>query len=222
MSDHEDGVAARYRGGQGASEYWKFQEPIGRETALFDAWKISGRVSQQDRLLEFGCGGAFLLEALLCREKIGIEANPLPRAAGVARGLDVRASLDDVVDGWADVVWSHHALEHTLDPFRVLQGMRRVLVPGGQLVLWLPIDDWRAQRNMNSPDVNGHLWTWTPLLAHNLMKEAGFCGVEAKVVTHAWPRGARLLNRSSTAWRLGGAMAAVIRRDRQLLVTARS
>jgi SAM-dependent methyltransferase len=213
-------VGSRYVG-QGAAEYWAYQEPIGRQGVTRDFAKIAPFVAPGSTLLEFGCGGAFMLERLSGAERIGVEANDIARAAAIERGLDIRAALSDAPSDWADVVYSHHVLEHVLEPFTVLTGLLAALRPGGQLVLVLPIDDWRQQRGAIAPDVNGHLWTWTPLLIRNVLAEAGFVDVQAQVVAYSWPRGARLLVHVPAVYRRAAAVAGRLRGCRELRVTAR-
>lgn len=162
-----------------------------------------------------------MLEALGAAEKIGVEVNPHAREEARGRGLDVRAGLDEVERHWADVVVSNHALEHTLHPFGVLSELHEVLRPGGLLALVLPIDDWRTSRRATGPDRHGHLFTWTPLLMHNLLGEVGFVEVRTAIRTRAWPPGIDLLGRHT---RLLGAACwvwSVARRRRELVVTAR-
>ncbi|MFL6240729.1 MAG: class I SAM-dependent methyltransferase [Actinomycetes bacterium] len=212
------GAASRYAGA-GAHGYWEYQEPIGRQGATRDLWKIAPDVGPSDRVVEFGCGGAFLLERLAAGERVGIEVNPLPREAARGRGLDVRSGLEQVPDGWADVVWSNHALEHTLAPYDVLREMHRVLRPGGRLRLCLPVDDWRRQRRAAGPDVNGHLWTWTPLLMHNLLAEVGFTEADIRLAAYSWPRGARYLVRWHSAYLKAAAVAGIWRGARELYVS---
>ena len=52
-------------------------------------------------------------------------------------------------------------------------------------VLWLPLDDWRAERDF-VPDPNHHVYAWTPRLLATLLREAGFEVRDCRVVTHAW------------------------------------
>lgn len=215
----ERAAGTRYRGA-GGEGYWTFQEPIGRVVAERDRWKIEPFLTGSERLLEFGCGGGFLLERLPARQRIGIEINDAPRQSALQRGLDVRRSLEDVEPGWADVVWSHHALEHVLTPYEILTDLQRTLRPGGQLRLVLPIDDWRLHRHASAPDINGHLWTWTPLLIHNLLHEIGFVDVGTTVKPYSWPRGARLLVHSPAAYHAAAALAGRLRRCREIHVAA--
>ena len=74
------------------------------------------------------------------------------------------SSLREVETASVDVIISNHALEHCREPFGELVEMRRVLRPNGQVVLILPLDDWRRSRNFRVNDINHHLFAWTPLL----------------------------------------------------------
>ena len=123
-----------------------------------------------------------------------VEPNPSAREDAARRGLETYAFSVELPDEIADVVISNHALEHTLQPLTELENLRRALKPEDLLVLMLPFDDWRRERN-RSGDPNHHLYTWTPLLIRNLLGEAGFVVQETRVVTHAWPPGYQRLMR---------------------------
>ncbi len=95
-----------------------------------------------DRWLDLGCGaGRFLTAA---PGGIGVEVAPsaLERAAAVAPGADLRLGtvgeplpLDH---GAVDLVWCSEVVEHVADVLGLLQEVRRVLAPGGRLVLTTP------------------------------------------------------------------------------------
>ena len=214
--DHSD----RYRGAAG-SRYWEYQAPLGKQGGVLNAWKFAPFVADGFSVVDFGCGGGFLLEHLRFKSGIGIEINPEARLAGKARGLDIRESMGEVADEWADVVISNHALEHVQHPLEQLREFRRILRPGGRVVVWLPIDDWRTQRRADPADINGHLYTWTPQLAWNIVREAGLIPLESRVVSHAWPPGAAHLSRMSPAiYNLACRTWSLLRRRRQLFVLA--
>jgi len=143
-------------------------------------------VDPDDVVVDFGCGTGAILDRLKARRKIGVEVSEPARLAAAARRIETVRSVSELEREIADVVISNHVLEHTLRPLDELRGLRRILRPGGKLVLWLPLDDWRAQRTIGL-DPDHHLYTWTPLLLHNLLVEAGFEVRECRVVAHAWP-----------------------------------
>jgi SAM-dependent methyltransferase len=179
-------VGKHYRGQLGA-QYFAWQHRGGELSAQIESAKFEGCTSPDAVVVDFGCGAGHLLELLPARERLGVEPNEAARAAATQRGLSVVASAGEVPDGFADVVISNHALEHTLAPWEELRELRRALKPSGRLVLWLPLDDWRTQRRPRADD-NHHLYGWTPLLLRNLLDEAGFEVERVRVVTHAWPQ----------------------------------
>ena len=185
----------RHYQGELGSEYYAWQHKGAELGAVLERPKFAPHVGPSDTVVDFGCGNGAILAVLDAGERIGIEANAAARVAARARGLRVVAAADELPDACADVVISYHALEHTLAPLAELRELCRLLVPGGRLVLWLPLDDWRRQRKPDPGDINHHLYTWTPLLLANLLAEAGFEVREAAVVNSAWPQRHELLHR---------------------------
>lgn len=187
-------VGKHYAGVKG-EEYYAWQHRTADFGARLNARKFAKHIRPGDTVVDFGCGGGFLLEQLPGAAKIGIEPNPAAREAGRQRGVDIVANPSEVGSESADIVISNHALEHTLAPIDELRELIRILKSSGRLILWLPLDDWRRQRRADPDDVNHHLYTWTPQLIHNLLVEAGFDVQETRVVTHAWPPKVMLLSR---------------------------
>src|ERR1700754_2211083 len=177
-------VSAHYAGEQGAA-YFAWQSHTGTAGAKLNAAKFQDHIGTGDTVVDFGCGSGLLLEHLVARRRIGIEPNEHARRAIDHQRVELVSSPADLADGLADVVISNHALEHTLCPWEELRELRRVLRPGGRLVVRVPLDVWR--RRAPASDVNHHLYTWTPLLLRNLLGEAGFEVRDVRVVTRAWP-----------------------------------
>ena len=221
MAHVGESVGRHYRGELG-EEYFDWQGSGADVNAAIESTKFAPHVSPTDTVVDFGCGAGALLAKLRIGEGVGVEPNPPARGAAKARGVRVVASTGELEDAMADVVISNHALEHTLAPLSELRELRRILKPGGRLVLWLPLDDWRTQRRSSDEDVNHHLYTWTPLLLHNLLDEAGFEVRECRVVTHAWPRFHQTLFRRlpRPAFDVLARMWAVLRRRRQVMALA--
>lgn len=178
--------SGRYRAEAG-KEYFAYQSQGGLQRGRINARKFARFIRPHEAVLDFGCGGGTLLHHLDCSRRVGVEVNPAAREAARAIGIEVHESLATVAEGSIDTAVSNHALEHVLSPVQALSELRRKLVPGGRLVLCVPIDDWRTQRKVDLSDINHHLYTWTPLLMGHLLTEAGYRVERVWVYTHAWP-----------------------------------
>ena len=220
LNDRERGVGRHYIGARGAT-YLDYQRRFGELGAELNRWKFAPHLRESDAVVDFGCGIGALLERLPAASRCGVEVNEQAAQEARRRGLLVVASAKELESQSADVVISNHALEHTLAPLGELNELHRILRPGGKLVIWLPIDDWRAQRRpAANPD--HHLYTWTPLLLANLLEEAGFEVEESRVVTHAWPPFTSFLARlPRPLFELMARFWAVVRRRRQAMAVAR-
>jgi SAM-dependent methyltransferase len=138
-------------------------------------------------VLDFGCGGGYLLANIDCRAMLGIEINPVARAEANRHGVRAVASAREVNDCWANLIISNHALEHCSHPLSELQTLLPKLIPGGMIVFCVPCE---AIKNKFTPgDRNHHLYTWSPMSAANLFAEAGFEVLESKAYLHVWPPG---------------------------------
>jgi SAM-dependent methyltransferase len=99
-----------------------------------------------DRALDLGCGaGTFTAElAGAGASIIGVEVAEaaIARARAAHPGLDFRlVPLDGPLpfgDGSFDLVWASEVIEHIADTERWLTEVRRVLAPGGRLLLTTP------------------------------------------------------------------------------------
>ena len=109
------------------------------ETSLM--W-LSGE--ELGRLLDVGCGSGLFLSRMrdLGWDVIGVELDPKAvRVAQEEYGLNVQQrNLHDAgfPDNSFDVVTLSHVIEHVADPVELLKECRRVLKPGGKLVVTTP------------------------------------------------------------------------------------
>ncbi len=70
-------------------------------------------------MLDFGCGGGYLLQNLQCAEKIGIEVNTTAHSTCLLNGITVFDKIENMPEkyiNYFDVIISHHALEHVPIP----------------------------------------------------------------------------------------------------------
>lgn len=181
-------------------KYFDWQSEIGRFGGWANLSKFEKFVSPETKVLDFGCGGGYLLGNLSCCEKLGIEINLVARAAAERSGIRAVSSASEVEDGWADLLISNHALEHCQHPLRELQELSRKVAPDGTVVFFVPCESIRYKARENDP--NHHLYSWSPLSAANLFAEAGFRVHESKAYLHVWPPSfvPRLLRKLGGRW----------------------
>ena len=162
----------------------------------------------------------FHLSALDCSRRIGVEWGDAARSVAADRGIEVFQWSAEVPPSSVDIVISNHALEHAHRPLDELRELARVLVEDGELVLVVPLDDWRKQRRPDTTDPNHHLYGWTPLLLANLCTEAGFRVRDCRILAHAWRPGFVAAQRRlpRRAYRLLTLLYSVVLRRRQIKI----
>src|SRR2546430_8040681 len=127
------------------SAYFGWQRALGEFGGLANLYKFAKYVDSNANVLDFGCGGGYLLANLECRGKIGIDPNPAAQQEARGKGIICYETCDDVDDGWADVIISNSVLEHTAHPMSELMRLRPKLRDGGLIVFSLAHEtlNWR-------------------------------------------------------------------------------
>ena len=179
------GTSSHYQGEKGAA-YFAYQNRFAALGGKLDAQKFAPFVTENDSVLDFGCGGGWVLRELPCKERVGVELNEEAHAVCSANGIKVYKHIADVAERDFDLIISNHCLEHVPYPIEALRALRGLLSPTGKLVVVVPIDDWRTQTDCTGKDIDHHLQTWTSRLMANTLVEAGFAPLEIKILTHAW------------------------------------
>jgi 2-polyprenyl-3-methyl-5-hydroxy-6-metoxy-1,4-benzoquinol methylase len=135
------------------------------------------------RLLEVGFGDGSTLARM--REMgwsvVGIETDPVSVANTRALGLDTRqGALKEHAfpDASFDAIYASHVLEHVHDPLALLQECRRILKPGGSVVMTTPnLASWGHRRFKDGwipLDPPRHVMLFSPRNLRTLIGKAGF------------------------------------------------
>lgn len=166
--------------------YFDWQKGIGEFGGLINLDKFKDFIREEDNVIDFGCGGGYLLKNIKCTGKIGIDIND--EALNVARqknNLIVFKSTEGIEDNWADVIISNNALEHTQNPLLELKRLIKKLKKGGKIICVVPCESIFYKYKPN--DINHHLYSWSPMALGNLFSDAGFRVIEVKPYLHKWP-----------------------------------
>ncbi|MEA2442040.1 MAG: hypothetical protein QOH76_3464 [Thermoleophilaceae bacterium] len=114
------------------------------------------------RVLDAGCGSGRTLDDLArLGHAEGVEVNAAGVAAARARGHAVREARVEALpyeDAGFDLVTCLDVIEHTDDDVAALGELRRVMRPGGHLVVSVPAHPWLWSRH---DEVNGHRRRYT-------------------------------------------------------------
>lgn len=168
-------------------KYYDWQKKSGELGGMLDPWKFEPFVRKNDTVLDFGCGGGYILTRLKCRRRFGVDINPAARKQAEARGIKMYPQVNNIPRNVKfDTVISHHTLEHLENPAEILKELRKRTRKNGYAIHVVPINDWRNDKKYNPKDVNKHLYTWTPLLIGNLFTHCGYKIQKIEIITRAW------------------------------------
>jgi ubiquinone/menaquinone biosynthesis C-methylase UbiE len=198
--------SARY--GRAIREYYEDlweRLPAELEPPSFElrAGFVLGEVRAGDRALDVGSGTGDFTAALADAGAQPIGAEVAEAALRRARlrhpTLDFRlVAIDDALpfeDGSFELVWASEVIEHVADTARWLSEVRRVLVPGGRLLVTTP-SHGRLRVALGglarfSEPLGDHLHLYTRRSLETLLNEFGFGDVQVRAV-----EGPPLLKRS--------------------------
>ncbi len=175
------------------ASYFNWQASIGEFGGWANQSKFTAYIKPSDEVLDFGCGGGYLLKGIACKKRVGLEINPNAAETARKNGIEVFGDADVIPDDYVDVIISTNALEHTLRPLDELKSLYRKLRPGGTIVFVVPCES--ISHAYKPKDVNHHLYSWSPMCLGNILTEAGFSLVESKAYVHKWPPGYRTIAR---------------------------
>ena len=153
---------------------------------------LLGEIGEGDRVLDLGCGdGVFtVVIAEAGADVIGVEVatGAITRARSAHPELDFRLAPIDgplpLADNAFEVVWASEVIEHIADTARWLSEVRRVLAPGGRLLLTTPahgrlrVAVGGVERFSEPLGDHLHLYTKRSLLA--VLTDFGFGEIEVR------------------------------------------
>lgn len=193
---HQPPRKKKYRG------HWPWQLP--GQASRWIPWTTPGR------LLDFGCGNGSFLERMHQHgwQVVGLDRLVSDELAAQAAGrypiLSGTLPHPDLVPASFDVITMWQSLEHVHDPLALLHEARRLLMPGGGLLVTVPNIAGVSFRWFGPAwfglDLPRHLTHFTPVTLYRMLHRAGFQVGPPQMVRHpAWVQRSARLARSS--WR---------------------
>jgi SAM-dependent methyltransferase len=158
---------------------------------------LLSRVAPGERVLDLGCGTAELTDALRAAgaDALGVvvSVGALKRAAELHPQVELRHAAPDgplpLGDAQFDVVWAGEVIEHVRDTAAWLSEVRRVLAPGGRLLLTTPYHGRLSLAllalrpgglRVHFDPRGDHLRFYTPSSLRALLADFGFDEIEVR------------------------------------------
>lgn len=179
MNQQSDKVSSHYD-----KTYFKWHGKL-EDRSWANLGHFRNHVTQNDVVLDFGCGAGAILAQLNVRKRLGFEPNEAARERAQENGILTYAEIAEIPDDSLDAIISNSALEHCLTPLDDIKKLRQKLKPGGKAIFVVPCETIRQKWQPN--DRNWHLFTWSPVNLGNLFSEAGYEIIESKHLKHRWP-----------------------------------
>ncbi|MGD9858114.1 MAG: class I SAM-dependent methyltransferase [Planctomycetaceae bacterium] len=173
---------AEYYGSRGA-KFEPLTEAVVRVVGTIHVRTLSRQLSPGSRILDVGCGRGVLLGALADR---GHEVHGMDVSETAVAGADSRAAIRvapcltkvGYPDGHFDQVILWHVLEHLRNPRELLREVRRILKPGGQVIVAVPNFSSRQARWAGAAwfhlDLPRHLFHFPVAGLRRLLDRTGF------------------------------------------------
>jgi SAM-dependent methyltransferase len=169
-----------------------------QERAGFMSWLNGDRgsafrwVPRNVRVLDIGCGVGQILAYHRNRgcQAVGIEADENVQAIAARYGLDIRRGVFDGTQfdsDFFDYVTLDQVAEHVMDPHALMQGVKRVLKPGGKVVITTPnpksLGAWLYGRYWLNWHPPYHMQFYTRRSLELVARRAGLSLVKSKTIT---------------------------------------
>jgi SAM-dependent methyltransferase len=181
-------LLAEFYGGHGYECHQADANGTSRERARFVLDRVLHHAPRSARVLDYGCGGGFLLRHARERglEAVGLDIGAEAQRVCRRQGFEVVRDVTELEPASFDAIVLHHVFEHVPDPRQTLHELARLLAPGGALCLEVPnagslrarlAMPWLTRQLRLDERYRAfpiHLWYFQPTTLSRLLGAAGY------------------------------------------------
>lgn len=165
-------------------KYFEFQKSIGQFVGIMFCDFYNKHINENMKVVDFGCGGGYLLEKIKCKHKIGVEINKTIHNDIKAKGITPYESLSSIRDDDIDVFIMHSVIGHLKDPLQVISQMSKKLNEKGMVIVYLAHDNHDFDLKN---DINNIYFSFSKRNIRNLFSSNNFQLVYYKHYKSSWP-----------------------------------
>jgi SAM-dependent methyltransferase len=139
-------------------------------------------------LLEYGVGGGFNINKLVCKEKHGFDIATSVKEQVEKFGIKFINKVEDIPNEYYDVIICNHVLEHVPNPPETLSIIKTKLKQDGKFILVVPFETNNKFSKYNPKDIDFHLYSWNVQTLTYLVSQVGFKCVDTQVLGYGFDR----------------------------------
>lgn len=166
-----------------SKKYFQWYEKIGKIGGKVNLKFFKNYIEKDDTILDFGCGGGFLLENIECKDKYGFEINDY--ILQKENKIKIFSNFNDLKNIQFDKIISNQVLPHLIDPRKEILQLKKLLKKNG-LIISVFTSDGR-QVEFEKGDINFKCYSWSPISIGNFFESCGFEIIVCKSFLFRWP-----------------------------------
>lgn len=139
---------------------------------------VRSLINGEQNVLELGCGGQKTVEKVIGVDRVP-RGNPIPNLPNTLSVADVVANVDEDLpfeDNSQDAIIARHILEHCVDSVGTINRWKKILRPGGKLIIAVPDERVTSSIPLN-PE---HVHAFSPESLKTLLEICGFREVKTE------------------------------------------
>ncbi len=165
-------------------EYFNWYRKIGEFGGNVNKTKFEKYIKEEDCVLDFGCGGGYLINKLNCKEKHGVEINPLAIKEAEKNSIKIFKDSNELSENYYDKIISNNSLQHCENPYLELKNLYKALKKNGLIIIVTSCSSINLKYKPN--DINYQLYSWSPMNIGNLFDASNFEIISVKPFKYKW------------------------------------
>ena len=166
-------------------KYFDWYKKIGKFGGIFNKKNFLPYINKKDVVLDFGCGGGYLLNSIDCKVKHGVEINPIAIKQAKANKIRIFKNSKKLKKNYYNKIISNNTLQHCDDPKKEIKLLYNALKKNGLIIIVTGC----SSRNLKyiPKDINYQMYSWSPMNLGNFLDNSDFKVILSKKIMSKWP-----------------------------------